>query len=88
VCENIFSNDVPILQRAQRTYDQRLAQCRRAREAASAEDSTQRQQLREADAALEAAQRARILSDIAFALSYRRPAALLKIPLIWQSRLL
>lgn len=45
-------------QRAQREYDQQLAQARTAREVAAAEDSTQRQQLREADVALEGAQRA------------------------------
>lgn len=46
--------------RAQHTYDQQLAKCRRAKEAASAEDSTQRQQLREAEVALEAAQKVRL----------------------------
>ena len=54
------SHRLPTLQRAHQAFNQQLAQCRRATEAASAEDSTQRQQLREAEVALEAALKARL----------------------------
>lgn len=55
-----LSHRLPTLQRAHQAFNQQLAQCRRAKEAASAEDSTQRQQLREAEVALEAALKARL----------------------------